>query len=51
VNDVKQPGEYSVEWNAEGLPSGIYFFKISVGNISPDLGQGFVDVKKMLLLR
>jgi hypothetical protein len=43
VNDVKQPGEYSVEWNAEGLPSGIYFCKISAGT--------FVDTKKMLLVR
>ncbi|MBI5477155.1 MAG: T9SS type A sorting domain-containing protein [Ignavibacteriales bacterium] len=51
VNDVKQPGEYSVSWNAEGLPSGIYFCKISAGSPSTSSGQSFVDVKKMLLVR
>jgi hypothetical protein len=51
VNDVKQPGEYSVEWNAEGLPSGIYFCKISAGNPSTSSGQAFVDTKKMLLVK
>ncbi|MBI5020954.1 MAG: T9SS type A sorting domain-containing protein [Ignavibacteriales bacterium] len=43
VNEVKQPGEYPVSWNAEGLPSGIYFCIISAGK--------YVDIKKMLLIR
>jgi photosystem II stability/assembly factor-like uncharacterized protein len=43
VNDIKQPGEYSVSWNTEALPSGIYFCKISAGT--------FVDTKKMLLVK
>ncbi|MBA4312989.1 MAG: hypothetical protein C0417_10205 [Chlorobiaceae bacterium] len=51
VNEIKQPGEYSVTWNAERLPSGIYFCKISAGDPSSNSGQGFMDVKKMLLVR
>jgi hypothetical protein len=25
VNGVKQPGEYSVKWNASNIPGGVYF--------------------------
>ncbi len=34
VNEVKSPGEYSAEWNAEGMPSGVYFYKMEAGNFS-----------------
>jgi hypothetical protein len=31
VNEEKPAGEYEVEFNATGLPSGIYFYKLSAG--------------------
>jgi flagellar hook assembly protein FlgD len=43
VDERKQPGEYNVTWNAEGVPSGVYFYRIVAGN--------FVEKKKMILLR
>lgn len=43
VNEVKQPGEYSVRWNAEGAPSGLYFCRLTAGK--------FTDTKKLLLIK
>ncbi len=43
VNEIKSPGEYEVEWDAEGLPSGIYLYKLQSGSN--------LEVKKMVLLK
>lgn len=43
VNEEKPAGSYELEFNAEGLPSGVYFYHIRAG--------GFVETKKMLLLK
>jgi M6 family metalloprotease-like protein len=43
VNQEKQPGYYSVEFNANNLPSGIYFYQLKAGN--------FNQVRKMILLK
>ncbi len=43
VNQRQAPGNYSVQFNAANLPSGIYFYRISAGN--------FTAVKKMQLLK
>jgi hypothetical protein len=43
VNEEKSIGNYEVDWNASGLPSGIYFYKLQAGN--------FVETMKMLLLK
>ncbi|MDI6767625.1 MAG: T9SS type A sorting domain-containing protein, partial [Bacteroidota bacterium] len=43
VDEVKQPGEYKVEWNAEGLPSGVYIYRLQSGT--------FFGVKNLILLR
>ncbi len=43
VNGYQQPGEHSVRFNAAGLPSGVYFYRIQAGR--------FTSTKKMLLLR
>ena len=32
VNEVKSPGYYSVIFNAAGLSSGIYFYRVTAGN-------------------
>ena len=43
VNEVKQPGTYTVQFNASGLASGVYFYRLNAGS--------FVDVKKFLLVK
>jgi hypothetical protein len=34
VNDVLSPGRYEVEFDAGGLSSGTYFYKLTAGNVS-----------------
>jgi hypothetical protein len=43
VNEVKNPGTYSVTFNASNFASGVYFYRLESGD--------FVDVKKMLLIK
>ncbi len=51
VNEEKSAGIYEVEFDAEKLPSGVYFYKLQTGNPSTISVQGFVDTKKMILLK
>ncbi len=43
VNEQREPGVYEVQFDAGGLPSGIYFYKILAGS--------FVQTKKMVILK
>jgi len=43
VNSYLQAGSYEIDFNASGIPSGVYFYKLSLKNYS--------ETKKMLLLR
>lgn len=43
VNEVKQPGSYSVGWDATGFASGVYYYRLQSGR--------FWDVKKLLLMK
>ncbi|MFC2103201.1 T9SS type A sorting domain-containing protein [Bacteroidota bacterium] len=43
VNEEKSAGVYEVKFNAIGLPSGIYFYKLNT--------NGFNNVKKMILMK
>ena len=43
VNEEQPAGSYEVEWNASGLPSGVYFYQLKT--------NGYDETKKMILLR
>ncbi|MEJ2104931.1 MAG: T9SS type A sorting domain-containing protein [Ignavibacteriaceae bacterium] len=51
INEEKPAGEYEVEFNSIGLPSGIYFYKLQAASPSTGSGQVFVETKKMVLLK
>ena len=43
VSERQEAGYHKVEWDASGLSSGFYYYRITAGE--------FVDVKKMIFLR
>lgn len=43
VNEQRQKGEYSIEWNTSGLPAGTYFCKLQHGSLS--------EVRKMQMIK
>jgi len=43
VNEKKSVGNYSVQWNAETFPSGMYFYQLKAGEFS--------EAKKMILAK
>jgi hypothetical protein len=51
VNEEKPAGRYEIEFDATGLPSGVYFYQLKAPNPSISSGQGFVETKKMILLK
>jgi endo-1,4-beta-xylanase len=43
VNANRQPGTYTVRWDATAYPSGVYFYRLQAGT--------FVETKKMILAK
>jgi len=43
VNERKPAGEYSVTWDAVGIPTGVYFYRIVAGE--------YIETKKMVVIR
>jgi hypothetical protein len=43
VNEQKEPGNYSVPFDASNIASGVYFYRLTSGS--------FVDVKRMLIMK
>jgi hypothetical protein len=43
VSGEMQAGNYTRQWNAENMPSGVYFYRLQAGTYS--------ETKKLLLLR
>ncbi len=43
VNEVKAPGEHVVQFEANNLSSGVYYYRLSAGS--------FIQTKKMILIR
>jgi predicted esterase len=43
VNEVKQPGTHTVQWDATGEPTGIYFYRLQAGS--------FAETKKLVVVK
>ncbi|MBA4312702.1 MAG: hypothetical protein C0417_08735 [Chlorobiaceae bacterium] len=43
VNEVKQPGIYTVSWDANNFPSGVYYYRLQSGKSS--------ETKKLILMK
>ena len=43
LDDIREPGKYTLHFNASGLSSGIYFYKLDAGR--------FTETHKMVLLK
>ena len=43
VDEEKQPGHYEATFNASGLPSGVYFYRLQAGS--------FIESRKLVLLK
>ena len=51
VNEELKPGTYEADWDGSGYSSGVYFYKLVVGDPSTGSGRGFVETKKMVLMK
>jgi len=56
VNEELSPGEYEVEFNSHSykgrnLPSGVYFYQLTVGGPETSSGQAIIQTKKMILMK
>ncbi len=43
VNEEKPAGEYTVQWNPQGMPSGVYFYRLVAGS--------YVGTRKLVIVR
>jgi len=48
VNEQMQPGNYSIQWNASRMSSGLYFARLSV---ITGKGQSFTQTRKMMFTK
>ncbi|MBE0573044.1 MAG: T9SS type A sorting domain-containing protein [Ignavibacteriaceae bacterium] len=49
VNEEEPAGSYEVNFDANGLSSGVYFYQLIAGDPESSSGQDFVETKKMVL--
>jgi hypothetical protein len=51
LSEELSAGTYSQEWNAAGLPSGVYFYRLQAHQTFGGRSGSFTDTRKLLLLR
>jgi photosystem II stability/assembly factor-like uncharacterized protein len=51
VDEQMRPGENEIEFFANNLASGVYYYQLQAGDPSAGSGHGFIDSKKMILIK
>jgi CubicO group peptidase (beta-lactamase class C family) len=51
IDGTEEPGYKSVKWDANGIPSGVYYYRLQAGNPTTSSGQRYIETKKLLLLK
>jgi hypothetical protein len=51
ISEKLTPRNYKYTWDASGFASGIYYYKIEAGSPSTGSGQGFVQIRKLILMK
>jgi hypothetical protein len=51
VDEIQDEGFHEVEFNAAIYKSGVYFYRIRISDASSGSSQGFIETKKMILLK
>jgi hypothetical protein len=51
ISEELSAGNYAHKWNAESLPSGVYFYSMSAEPISGDRNDSFIETKKLILMK
>ncbi|NUO80165.1 T9SS type A sorting domain-containing protein [candidate division KSB1 bacterium] len=50
-NEHRAAGVHAITFEAQKLPSGIYLYRLQAGDPSAGSGRGFVETKRMVLIR
>jgi len=50
MNEVKEPGIYTVQWDATGIASGAYLYRLTASTSSGQAGS-FAQTKKLVALK
>jgi hypothetical protein len=51
VHEEKLVGNYTINFDASLLSSGVYFYQLRATDLESSSGIGFIETKKMILLR
>jgi hypothetical protein len=51
VNKTKSSGSYSVNWNPGNLPTGVYFYHLTVLQKEGGQAGNYSETKKMILMK
>jgi len=51
ISEDLASGNYSTNWDASSFASGVYYYKLSVGDPSTGSGSTFVQTRKLILLK
>ena len=51
VNALQPEGGHEITWQPEGLPAGLYFYRLMVTDASSSPGRGHAETGKMMLIR